>query len=138
MNWQSSLNNSNYGKKFEKSVINGKQKAEQKTIKIKCASSISSALPNNQEQQARERAKPTRLQTSKTVKAESLATKIKNCTIPHYNMNGRVAQRITRLTTDQKIAGSNPAVLELTLFTTVFILNLYAKLVVTFSFTYQK
>ena len=27
-------------------------------------------------------------------------------------MNGRVAQRITRLTTDQKIAGSNPAVLE--------------------------
>ena len=25
---------------------------------------------------------------------------------------GRVAQRITRLTTDQKIAGSNPAVLE--------------------------
>ena len=27
-------------------------------------------------------------------------------------MKGRVAQRITRLTTDQKIAGSNPAVLE--------------------------
>ena len=26
--------------------------------------------------------------------------------------NGRVAQRITRLTTDQKIAGSNPAVLD--------------------------
>ena len=26
---------------------------------------------------------------------------------------GRVAQRITRLTTDQKIAGSNPAVLEI-------------------------
>ena len=42
-------------------------------------------------------------------------------------MNGRVAQRITRLTTDQKIAGSNPAVLELTLFITVFILNLYVK-----------
>ena len=29
----------------------------------------------------------------------------------YYN-NGRVAQRITRLTTDQKIAGSNPAVLD--------------------------
>ena len=42
-------------------------------------------------------------------------------------MNGRVAQRITRLTTDQKIAGSNPAVLELTLFITLFILNLYVK-----------
>ena len=42
-------------------------------------------------------------------------------------MNGRVAQRITRLTTDQKIAGSNPAVLELTLFTTMIILNLYVK-----------
>ena len=27
--------------------------------------------------------------------------------------NGRVAQRITRLTTDQEIAGSNPAVLEI-------------------------
>ena len=40
---------------------------------------------------------------------------------------GRVAQRITRLTTDQKIAGSNPAVLELTLLITVFILNLYVK-----------
>ena len=29
-----------------------------------------------------------------------------------YSQRGRVAQRITRLTTDQKIAGSNPAVLE--------------------------
>ena len=44
-------------------------------------------------------------------------------------MNGRVAQRITRLTTDQKIAGSNPAVLELTLLITVFILNLYVKII---------
>ena len=42
---------------------------------------------------------------------------------------GLVAQRITRLTTDQKIAGSNPAVLELTLFTTMIILNLYVKVV---------
>ena len=30
----------------------------------------------------------------------------------HFLLTGRVAQRITRLTTDQKIAGSNPAVLE--------------------------
>ena len=29
-------------------------------------------------------------------------------------MSGRVAQRITRLTTDQKIAGSNPAAIEKT------------------------
>ena len=29
---------------------------------------------------------------------------------------GRVAQRITRLTTDQKIAGSNPAEIEILLF----------------------
>ena len=29
-----------------------------------------------------------------------------------WNVNGRVAQRITRLPTEQKIAGSNPAVVK--------------------------
>ena len=33
--------------------------------------------------------------------------------------SGRVAQRITRLTTDQKIAGSNPAAIEKTLLQTL-------------------
>ena len=34
-----------------------------------------------------------------------------------YSNDGRVAQRITRLPTDQKIAGSNPAVLEISFWT---------------------
>ena len=33
-----------------------------------------------------------------------------------FSNNGRVAQRTTRLTTNQKIAGSNPAVVELLFF----------------------
>ena len=40
---------------------------------------------------------------------------IMNCR-PCLSNGGRVAQRITRLTTNQKIAGSNPAVLEINLF----------------------
>ena len=39
------------------------------------------------------------------------------------NTNGRVAQRITRLTTDQKIADSNPAVLENTFFLSIFLVT---------------
>jgi hypothetical protein len=39
-------------------------------------------------------------------------------------MNGRVAQRITRLTTDQKIAGSNPAAFKNLFFFSIFFFQL--------------
>ena len=42
---------------------------------------------------------------------------------------GRVAQRITRLTTDQKIAGSNPAVLESNIF---FMWNIFSSFQILF------
>ena len=39
----------------------------------------------------------------------------KTCVCHHNYNRGLVAQRITRLTTDQKIAGSNPAEIEVVL-----------------------
>ena len=54
-------------------------------------------------------------------KAASLQSmKNKDQIVAVLSKKGRVAQRITRLTTDQKIAGSNPAVLE-TLFYLLFL-----------------